>query len=86
MNGFVMMADSYKKLAAEGKISQEEAAEEIRIYDFLATCSKEDIFRLVDSGAFNDIIRAYAKRAIDNGGIGGLFDLNADEVINANLH
>lgn len=70
MNGFTLMAESYKKLVNEGKIDKETANKEIRIYDFLATCDMDDFCRMVDSSAFNDIIRAFLKMAIDNSGIG----------------
>lgn len=41
----------------------------IRIYEFLATCDKDDLCRMVDSTAFNDIIRALLKMAVDNADI-----------------
>lgn len=70
MNGFTLMAESYKKLMNEGKIDKETANKEIRIYDFLATCDTDDFCRMVDSSVFNDIIRAFLKMAIDNAEIG----------------
>lgn len=81
MNGFTMMSDSYKSLVKQGKITQEEANPEIRIFDFLATCSEDDFCRLVDSGAFNDIIRAFADIAIANGNSIGLFEMTAKEAL-----
>lgn len=69
MNGYKMISDSYKKLADEGKISREDAEKEIRIYDFLATCDIDDLCRIVDSSAFNDIIRAFVKMAVKNADI-----------------
>lgn len=69
MNGFKLMADSYRKLMNEGKVDKESAEKEIRIYDFLATCDIDDFCSMVDSGAFNDIIRAFLKMAVDNAGI-----------------
>lgn len=69
MNGFKLMSDSYKKLMNEGKIDKETAEKEIRIYDFLATCDIDDFCRMVDSSAFNDIIRAFLKMAVDNADI-----------------
>ena len=69
MNGFKLMSDSYKKLMNEGKIDNETAEKEIRIYDFLATCDIDDFCRMVDSSAFNDIIRAFLKMAVDNADI-----------------
>lgn len=70
MNGFTMMADSYKMLMEKGEIDREIAEKEIRIYEFLATCDKDDFCRMVDSGAFNDIIRAFLKRAVRQADIG----------------
>lgn len=72
MNGYNLMADSYRKMVESGKMEKEVAEKEIRIYDFLATCDNDDLCRLVDSGAFNDIIKAYIEvvvnlTSIDNG-------------------
>lgn len=64
MNGYKLMAESYRKAAEEGKISKEEAAKDCRIFDFLASCDQEDIFRLFDSGAFNDIAKSYLRIAV----------------------
>jgi hypothetical protein len=69
MNGFSMMADGYKQLVEKGKIDKEVAEKEIRIYEFLATCDSDDFCRLVDSSAFNDIIRGYLKLAVENADI-----------------
>ena len=69
MNGFTMMADSYKKLMNDGKIEKDVAEKEIRIYEFLATCSQDDFCRIVDSSAFYDIIRAFLKMAVDHADI-----------------
>lgn len=69
MNGFEMMADSYRQLVKQGKIDKETADREIRVYDFLATCDSDDLCRMVDSSAFNDIIRAYLKMAVQSADI-----------------
>lgn len=69
MNGYEMMADSYRQLVKQGKIDKETADREIRIYDFLATCDSDDLCRMVDSSAFNDIIRAYLKMAVQSADI-----------------
>lgn len=66
MNGYTLMAESYKKLMEQGKIDKETAEKEIRIYEFLATCDTDDFCRMVDSSAFNDIIRAFVKMAVTN--------------------
>lgn len=64
MNGFDLMADGCRRLAAQGKIDQEVAKKEIRIYEFLATCDTDDLCRMIDSSAFNDFIRAFLKLAV----------------------
>lgn len=70
MNGFSMMSESYKKLMEQGIIAKETADKEIRIFDFLATCDVDDFCRMVDSSAFNDIIKAFVKMAVVNADIG----------------
>ena len=69
MNGYEMMADSYRQLMKQGRIDKETADREIRVYDFLATCDSDDLCRMVDSSAFNDIIRAYLKMAVQSADI-----------------
>lgn len=69
MNGYEMMADSYRQLVKQGKIDKETADREIRVYDFLATCDSDDLCRIVGSSAFNDIIRAYLKMAVQSADI-----------------
>ena len=64
MNGFKIMADSYRKLADEGKITKEQAEKDCKAYDFLATCDDEDICNLFDSGAFNEISKGYMRLAV----------------------
>lgn len=64
MNGFKLMADSYRTLVEQGKISQEDAEKEISTYEFLAACKQEDLYRMVDTGAFNDIMKAYMRKAL----------------------
>lgn len=69
MNGYTLMAESYKKLMNEGKIEKTTAEKEIRVYEFLANCDTDDICHMVDSSAFNDIIRAFVKMAVNNANI-----------------
>ena len=64
MNGFTLMAESYRKAAEQGKIGQEEAAQSCRIYDFLGSCSQDDFYRLFDSSAFNEIAKDYMRLAV----------------------
>lgn len=69
MNGFSVMADEYRELMKRGRIDKETAEKEIRVYDFLGTCNSDDLCRMVDSSAFNDIIRAYVEMAVKNADI-----------------
>ena len=64
MNGYEIMSNSYKKPAEEGKISNETAEKECRIFDFLATCDEDDIYKLFDSSAFNEIVKSYVRIAV----------------------
>lgn len=82
MNGYTMMAESYRLLMNQGKLEKEIAEKEIRIYEFLATCDKDDICRLVDSAAFNDIIRAFLNMALSNADI----DENSKKKVINQLH
>lgn len=66
MNGFSIAADSQRRLVEQGILSAEKAQREIEILDFLATCDTDDFFRMVDSSAFNDIIRTFCKKALQN--------------------
>lgn len=74
MNGFTVLVNSYKTLLEQGKIDEDEAAKAIRVYAFLETCDEGDLCLLIDSSAFNDIIRAYCEIAIERGGTTRLFD------------
>lgn len=69
MNGFTMMSQSYKHLLEQGKIDKETAEKEIRMFDFLATCDTDDFCRMVDSSAFNDIIKAFLSMAVKSADI-----------------
>lgn len=64
MSGYKMMAESYDKLYKQGAISETEAQAAIRIYDFLDSCSDDDINMLYDSSAFNEISKSYVRLAV----------------------
>ena len=64
MNGFELMSESYRKAAEQGIITQRQADKECKVYDFLATCDDEDICKLFDSSAFNEIARSYMRLAV----------------------
>ena len=73
MNGFTMMAESYRKAAGEGKADKEQSEKIARVYDFLGECDQDDLYTMFDSTAFNEIakdyMRAAVQRLIDNGTI-----------------
>ena len=64
MNGFTMLAESYRKAVEQGKIDKQTADKETRILDFLATCDTDDFCRLFDSSAFNEITKSYVRKAV----------------------
>lgn len=64
MNGFNLLSDSYRKAAERGEISQEQAQNDCRLFDFLATCSENDFYTLFDSSAFNEIAKGYMRAAV----------------------
>lgn len=66
MNGYKMTADSYKKLRGNSKLDQADIESNIKTLDFLATCTKEDIYNLFNSGAFNYICLGYIEMAIND--------------------
>jgi hypothetical protein len=79
MSDYTMMSNSYKLLMEQGKLDKTTAKKAIRIYDFLATCDSDDICQMVDSSAFNDIIRAFLRMAVKNSEL----DKNSqDDVLN----
>lgn len=64
MNGFEMMAESYRKAAGAGEMNPDEAAKKARVYDFLGTCDQEDFYTLFDSTAFNEIAKDYMRLTV----------------------
>ena len=64
MEGYKIMADSYRKAADEGKITKEQAEKDCKTFDFLATCDDDDICNLFDSSAFNEIAKSYMRLAV----------------------
>lgn len=64
MNGFQLQADAYRQAAEQGKITQEQADKECKVFDFLATCDDDDICNLFNSSAFNEIAKSYMRIAV----------------------
>lgn len=64
MNGYKMTADAYR--AFKKKNPEADVDSEIKTLDFLATCTKEDIYNLFNSAAFNYICLGYVKMALND--------------------
>ena len=68
MNGYQFQADAYRKYLEQhpNEENKENMERIIKVNEFLATCTKEDIEELYSSSAFNEITKAYVKRAMQN--------------------
>ncbi len=66
MNGYKVMADAYKKALEQGQITEAEAKANIKVYELLAELTEEELYIMVDSTAFNDIIKTFCRTAIRN--------------------
>lgn len=64
MNGYKMTADAYR--AIKEKDPKIDIDSNIKTLDFLATCTKEDIYNLFNSTAFNNICMGYVKNALND--------------------
>lgn len=64
MNDFKMTADAYR--AIKEKDPKIDVDSNIKTLDFLATCTKEDIYNLFNSAAFNYICLGYVKMALND--------------------
>lgn len=64
MNGYKMTADAYR--AIKEKDPKIDIDSNIKTLDFLATCTKEDIYNLFNSTAFNNICMGYVKMALND--------------------
>lgn len=62
MNGYEILVQGYKKLVETGQIEMDEETKSyIKVYEFLASCNKEEKKMLFESGAFNDMIKEKIK-------------------------
>ena len=66
MNVYEITADAYRFLVKNGIMPSEEAASYIKVFEFLGTCSEDEIYKLMDSGVFNGIFRSYVEEAMYN--------------------
>lgn len=88
MNGYKMLADSYRSFLDDPTADQDNIKTRIKALDFLGECDKATMYALFDSSAFNDIVKGYIAMIADNaedltdeqrshlkGHIEGLFDM-----------
>jgi hypothetical protein len=71
MNGYQLMADSYKKMLeekrySEGVVNITEMERRIRVLDLLAKFEHDDKYFAFESSMFNNIYKGYVSIAIDN--------------------
>ena len=64
MNDFKMTADAYRQ--AKKQDPRLDLDSNIKTLDFLAECTKEDIYNLFNSGAFNYICMGYVEMALND--------------------
>ena len=71
MQGYKLMADSYRKIIElrPEDPNRGDFEKDVKMYDFLGECTEEDIYRLYNSGAFNDITKGYCRKAMKESGI-----------------
>lgn len=71
MNEFKSRSEGYRQyLAAHPEEPNKKYLErQIEILEFLATCEPEDIDEIYNTGVFNDITAAYARKSMENVGI-----------------
>lgn len=63
--GYKVLAVATRKMAKAGEMDPAAAEKKARLYDFLATCDKADIYTLFDSSAFNSIVQGYVAALLD---------------------
>lgn len=64
MNGYKMSADAYREFKKRDQ--KIDVDSNIKVLDFLATCTEEDIYNLFNSTAFNNICIGYVKIALND--------------------
>jgi hypothetical protein len=66
-----MMAASYRKMVADGKLKEEDSRMKIDVYEFLNGKIEDGvIYNLIDTGYFNELIKSYIRGAMERAGAG----------------
>lgn len=70
MNGYELHANAYRKfLREDDSLSEEVKASierEIKILDIMANLSEQERMMLFDTGAYNDVLKSYCRKAMQN--------------------
>lgn len=69
MNGYELHANAYRKILREDDSLSEEVKasieREIKILDIMANLSEQERMMLFDTGAYNDIVKEYCRKAME---------------------
>lgn len=71
MNGFKIQAEAYRQVLKDNPDDREYIENSIMILDFLGNLNEDGLYKVFDSGAFNEITDAYCIQAMSNAGIVG---------------
>lgn len=70
MNGYKILLESYKEMLNNPNIANKDSIHaEIKALEPFVDRTEEEINRMFDSGAFNQILKAYCKEAMMNCGL-----------------
>ena len=71
MNGYEFSIAGYKQVLESGRtdIDREYIQAEIKALEPFACRTEQEIIKMFDSGAFNEVLKAYCKKAMENSGI-----------------
>ncbi len=70
MNGYKLQADAIRKIVERDDDCDKEAMlSKAKVYDMLSELSQDQIYEIYNSSAFNDVTKAYAKKAMENVGV-----------------
>lgn len=61
MNGYKMQAEAYRAILSKtaDETARADLEAQIKVFEYLADCTEQDLNRLYNSSAFNDITKGY---------------------------
>lgn len=70
MNGYELHVNAYRKILQENDSLSEDVKasieREIKILDIMANLSEQERMMLFDTGAYNDVLKGYCRKAMQN--------------------